>query len=430
LWLVTDQNIVDASFGAYYIITLNSQSLFNVKIIFEENMNQFIFTSESVTEGHPDKVCDAISDAILDELLRQDPESHVACETLVTDSMVVVSGEIRTNGFVEVEKVVKDTLKNIGYTHADYGMNAEDVQVISKLHQQSPEIAQGVDESDNHEQGAGDQGLMFGYACNETEELMPLPIHLSHRLTERLSELRKNGTLPWLRPDGKSQVSVAYENGEPVSISKVVIATQHDDLLEKFKTEEKEHAFIKAEIIEKIILPVLKKCGLPYEDSFIVNGTGRFVYGGPKADTGLTGRKIIVDTYGGYAPHGGGAFSGKDPSKVDRSAAYMARYIAKNIVAADLARRCEVQFSYGIGVAEPTSFYLKTFGTGKYSDDKLMSAAKQLFPLKPGLIIKHLDLKHPRYLETSAYGHFGRNGENFTWEKTDMTQALIELLKK
>ncbi|MEE8336127.1 MAG: methionine adenosyltransferase [Candidatus Neomarinimicrobiota bacterium] len=392
-------------------------------------MNQFIFTSESVTEGHPDKVCDAISDAILDDLLRQDPESHVACETLVTDAMVVVSGEIRTKGFVEVEKIVKDTLKNIGYTDSAYGMNAENVQVISKLHQQSSEIAQGVDESENREQGAGDQGLMFGYACDETKELMPLPIHLSHRLTERLSKLRKNGTLPWLRPDGKSQVSVAYENGEPAAIHKVVIATQHDDLLEKFGSEEKEHAFISKEVIDKIILPVLKECGLPYKNSFIVNGTGRFVSGGPQADTGLTGRKIIVDTYGGYAPHGGGAFSGKDPSKVDRSAAYMARYIAKNIVAADLAKRCEVQFSYSIGVAEPISFYLKTFGTGKVSDESLMAAAIKIFPLKPASIIKHLDLKRPLYLETSAYGHFGRNNNKFSWEKTDMIQKLQELLK-
>jgi len=384
----------------------------------------FLFTSESVTEGHPDKVCDAISDAILDDLLRQDMNSHVACETLATKGLVVVSGEVRTDGFAEIERIVKKTLKEIGYTDESYGMDGEEVRVISTLHQQSSQIAQGVDVSDDHEQGAGDQGLMFGFACTETPELMPLPIHLAHRLTERLSILRKDKTLPWLCPDGKSQVSVQYENGKPISINKVVIATQHDDMLDRFGSEEKEHTFVRSEVIKHIIKPVLENCGFPYDDSFIVNGTGRFVHGGPDADTGLTGRKIIVDTYGGYAPHGGGAFSGKDPSKVDRSATYMARYIAKNIVASGLAEKCEVQLSYGIGVADPTSFYVRTFDTGTISDEKLTEIAKDIFPLKPAQIIQHLDLKSPRYRKTSAYGHFGRIGDNFTWEKTNMVDAL------
>lgn len=391
-------------------------------------MSRFVFTSESVTEGHPDKICDAISDAILDDLLTQDPESHVACETLVTKDLVVVSGEVRTNGFVEVEKIVKETLKDIGYQDNNSGMNADEVKVISVLHEQSSEIAMGVDEQENHEQGAGDQGLMFGFACNETPELMPLPIHLAHRLTERLAELRKDGTLAWLRPDGKSQVSVNYSDGRPVSIEKVVIATQHDNLLSRFGSEEQEHEFVKNEVIQKVIKPVLESAGLPYGNSFIVNGTGRFIQGGPATDTGLTGRKIIVDTYGGYAPHGGGAFSGKDPSKVDRSAAYMARYIAKNIVAAKLADRCEVQFSYSIGVAEPTSFYVKTFGTGRISDDLLTEVAREIFPLKPAEIIQYLDLKRPRYKATASYGHFGRLGDNFTWERTDSVDQLKTMI--
>ena len=386
--------------------------------------NMYLFTSESVTEGHPDKVCDAISDAILDNLLSQDMNSHVACETLATKGLVVVSGEVRTDGFAEIEGIVKKTLKEIGYTDESYGMDGEEVRVISTLHQQSSQIAKGVDVSDDHEQGAGDQGLMFGFACTETTELMPLPIHLAHRLTERLAKVRKNGSLSWLGPDGKSQVTVQYEDGKPVSINNVVIATQHDNMLDRFGTEEKEHEFIQAEVIKHIIEPVLEKCGFPYNESFIVNGTGRFVHGGPDADTGLTGRKIIVDTYGGYAPHGGGAFSGKDPSKVDRSATYMARYIAKNIVAAGLAEKCEVQFSYGIGVAEPTSFYVRTFDTGTISDKKLTEIAKNVFPLKPGQIIQHLDLKSPRYRDTAAYGHFGRKGDKFTWEQTDMVEAL------
>ena len=389
-------------------------------------MSKFVFTSESVSEGHPDKVCDAISDAIVDDFIAQDPESHVACETLATKGTVVVSGEVRSNGSVDVEKLVKKTLSEIGYNNEEYGMDHQNVNVISMLHEQSSEIAQGVDEGTglHEEQGAGDQGLMFGYACNETTELMPLPIHLSHRLVERLTDLRKDGTIPWLRPDGKSQVSVAYENGKPVSITNVVIATQHNNMLDQYGDEKAEHDFVESEVIEKVIKPVLDECGLPYEESFIVNGTGRFVFGGPEADTGLTGRKIIVDTYGGYAPHGGGAFSGKDPSKVDRSAAYMARYIAKNIVAANLAEKCEVQFSYSIGVAEPTSFYVKTFGTSELSDEALTDISGSIFPLKPGGIINHLKLKHPRYRSTAANGHFGREDDLFSWEKTDMVDAL------
>ena len=389
-------------------------------------MNKFVFTSESVSEGHPDKVCDAISDAILDNLLAQDPDSRVACETLATTGTVVVSGEVTSKGFVDVERVVKDTLGEIGYTDKAYGMDNKTVKVLSMLDKQSPEISQGVDEGSglHDEQGAGDQGLMFGFACTETKELMPLPIHLSHRLVERMALLRKDGTIPWLRPDSKSQVSVAYENGKPVFISNVVVATQHNDMLGQLETESAEHAFVETEIIAKIIKPVLDKCDLPYEESFIVNGTGRFVFGGPEADTGLTGRKIIVDTYGGYAPHGGGAFSGKDPSKVDRSAAYMARYIAKNIVAAGLAEKCEVQFSYSIGVAEPTSFYVKTFETGSMTDEALTEIARFVFPLKPGGIIRHLKLKHPRYRQTAANGHFGREDDLFTWEKTDMVDTL------
>lgn len=387
-------------------------------------MGTYLFTSESVTEGHPDKVCDAISDAILDNLLRQDPNSRVACETLATTGLVVVSGEVTTSGFVQVEKIVKETLAEIGYTDSAYGMNNQKVKVNSCLDAQSPEIAQGVDADDVANQGAGDQGLMFGFACNETPELMPLPIQISHRLTERLTILRKNGTLPWLRPDGKSQVSVNYDNGNPISVETVVIATQHDDMLEKFGSEEKELEFVKKGVIEHVIKPVLDSFNYPYSNNFIVNGTGRFVFGGPEADTGLTGRKIIVDTYGGYAPHGGGAFSGKDPSKVDRSATYMARYIAKNIVAADLADKCEVQLSYGIGVAEPTSFYVKSFGTGKFDDEKLTKIALNVFPLRPGEIVEHLKLKYPRYRKTAAYGHFGRELDEFTWEKTDMVEIL------
>jgi len=388
-------------------------------------MSKFLFTSESVTEGHPDKACDAFSDAILDEILSQDNGAHVACESLATKGLVVISGEVRTTASIDVDKVVKDAIRTIGYDKNNSGVDPEEVEVLSKLHEQSPEIAQGVDSDDASEQGAGDQGLMFGFACKETPELMPLPIQIAHRLTERLTILRKEGTLPWLRPDGKSQVSVKYDGTLPISIEKTVIATQHDDMLNKYGNEESELEFVKSQVVENVIRPVLDSYGYAYEENFIVNGTGRFVYGGPEADTGLTGRKIIVDTYGGYAPHGGGAFSGKDSSKVDRSATYMARYIAKNIVAADLAERCEVQLSYGIGVAEPTSFYVKTRGTGKMGDDELTRLARDVFPIKPGEIVAHLDLKKPRYRQTAAYGHFGRELEQFTWEKTDMVDALL-----
>jgi len=391
-------------------------------------MSEFLFTSESVTEGHPDKACDAFSDAILDEILSKDNEAHVACESLATKGLIVISGEIRTTASIDVDKVVKDTIRTIGYHKNNSGVDPENVEVLSKLHEQSPEIAQGVDSSDITEQGAGDQGLMFGFACKETPELMPVPIQIAHRLTERLTKLRKDGTLPWLRPDGKSQVSVKYNDKRPISIDKTVIATQHDDMIAEYGSEASELEFVKSQIIEHVIRPILESYKYDYEDNFIVNGTGRFVYGGPAADTGLTGRKIIVDTYGGYAPHGGGAFSGKDPSKVDRSAAYMSRYIAKNVVAAELAERCEVQLSYGIGVAEPTSFYVKTFGTGKISDERLTSVCSEVFPLRPGEIVKHLDLKKPRYYVTSAYGHFGRNGESFTWEKTDLVDKLKSVL--
>ena len=391
-------------------------------------MSRFLFTSESVTEGHPDKACDAFSDAILDNILSKDNEAHVACESLATKGLVVISGEIRTTATINVEKVVKDTIKEIGYHKTNSGIDPDDVEVLSKLHEQSPEIAQGVDSEDISAQGAGDQGLMFGFACKETPELMPLPIQISHRLTERLTQLRKDGTLPWLRPDGKSQVSVNYEDGRPVSIDKTVIATQHDDMIGEYGSENKELEFVNKEVVEHVIRPVLDSYGYDYNENFIVNGTGRFVYGGPEADTGLTGRKIIVDTYGGYAPHGGGAFSGKDPSKVDRSATYMARYIAKNIVASDLADRCEVQLSYGIGVAEPTSFYVKTQGTGKKDDETLTKLARDVFPVKPGEIVAHLDLKKPRYRETAAYGHFGRELEQFTWERTNMVETLLKKL--
>jgi S-adenosylmethionine synthetase len=387
-------------------------------------MSRYLFTSESVTEGHPDKICDAISDAILDNLLEQDNESRVACETMATNGLVVVSGEVNTKGFAEVEKIVKETLHEIGYTNLAYGMDDESVMVTSKLHRQSADIAQGVDTSSGKEQGAGDQGMMFGFACKETPELMPLPIQLAQRLTEKLAKERKSGNMPWLGPDGKSQVTVEYEDGIPKSVKKVVIATQHNDMLDKFGSEAKELEFVKKEVIKNIIKPVFEASNVEYEDSFIVNGTGRFVMGGPEADTGLTGRKIIVDTYGGYAPHGGGAFSGKDPSKVDRSATYMARYIAKNIVAANLADKCEVQLSYSIGIAEPISVYAKSFGTGKVSDEKLTEIVKEVFPLKPAEIIAHLDLKKPRYRQTAAYGHFGRDNKLFTWENTDMVEKL------
>jgi len=385
-------------------------------------MNNYLFTSESVTEGHPDKVCDQISDAILDAILQNDPDGRVACETLVTTNLVVISGEISTISHPDYERIARRTIREIGYTDASSRFDADSVKVEIHIDEQSPHIAQGVDVHSDHEQGAGDQGLMFGFACKETPEYMPLPIQLSHRLTEKLANLRKNKTLPWLGPDGKSQVTVEYNGNKPVSINKVVIATQHDNMLDQYENEVDEHHFIKNEIINKVILPVLEQYDVDYKKNFIVNGTGRFVLGGPEADTGLTGRKIIVDTYGGYARHGGGAFSGKDPSKVDRSASYMARYVAKNIVAANLAERCEVQLAYSIGVAEPVSVAINTFGTGIISDEELANGMKQVFDLKPRGIIHSLDLKTPIYSKLASYGHFGREGS--PWEKIDKVSIL------
>ncbi len=388
-----------------------------------------LFTSESVTEGHPDKVCDQVSDAILDGILRNDPNGRVACETLTTTGLVLVSGEITTTTYVDIPSIVRDTLAHIGYTRASYGISATKAAVLTSIDEQSPEISQGVNDTEDHEQGAGDQGLMFGYACNETPELMPLPIVLAHKLTRRLAQHRKSCELAWLRPDGKSQVTVEYDGNTPVAVRKVVIATQHDDLSESYPDEQDEHKFITKEVVKHVILPVLVESGVEFDDHFIVNGTGRFVLGGPQADTGLTGRKIIVDTYGGYARHGGGAFSGKDPSKVDRSAAYMARYIAKNIVSAGLAERCEIQLAYSIGVAEPISVSADTFGTGQLPDTRIAEIIQEEFPLKPRAVIKYLDLLRPIYQQTASYGHFGREEEGFTWEKTDKANDLKKHLK-
>ena len=390
-------------------------------------MSNYLFTSESVTEGHPDKVCDQISDAILDAILKNDPNGRVACETLTTTNLVIISGEITTDNHPDYENIVRKTIRKIGYTDNSSKFSADTVEIQLYIDEQSSEIAQGVNELNDKEQGAGDQGLMFGFACKETPELMPLPIQLSHRLTERLAEVRKNGTLSWLRPDGKSQVTVEYDGFTPISISKVVIATQHDDMLDTYSNEEEEHAFITKEIIENVITPVLDKYEIDYDEHFIVNGTGRFVLGGPEADTGLTGRKIIVDTYGGYARHGGGAFSGKDPSKVDRSASYMTRYIAKNIVAADLAERCEVQLAYSIGVAEPVSINVDTFGTGVLREEELTNIIQNVFNLTPSGIINSLGLKKDIYKELGAYGHFGREG--LPWEKTDKIEQLKQEIK-
>ena len=388
-----------------------------------------LFTSESVTEGHPDKVCDQISDAILDKILAKDPQGRVACETLATTGLILVAGEITTNTYVDIPSVVRQTLMDIGYTKAIYGISATQAAVLTSIDEQSPEISQGVDESKGHEQGAGDQGLMFGFACRETKELMPLPIMLAHSITRRLAQVRKSNELAWLRPDGKSQVTVEYEGTKPVAVQKVVVATQHDDLSESYPKHSDEHDFITREVVKHVILPVLVESGMKFNDHFIVNGTGRFVHGGPQVDTGLTGRKIIVDTYGGYARHGGGAFSGKDPSKVDRSAAYMARYLAKNIVGAELAERCEVQVAYSIGVAEPLSVSADTFGTGRLPDQQLAKIIAKEFPLKPSEIIRHLDLLRPIYQQTAAYGHFGREEKDFTWERLDKVPDLVKYLK-
>jgi S-adenosylmethionine synthetase len=381
-------------------------------------MSSYLFTSESVSEGHPDKVADQISDAVLDAILAQDKRSRVAAETLVKDNLVVLAGEITTGAQVNFDEVARRTIKRIGYTDPTIGFDASTCTVLVAYGKQSQDIAQGVDEGKglDLEQGAGDQGLMFGYACDETPQLMPLPIYLSHRLVERQSELRRDGRLPWLRPDAKSQVTIRYVDGAPDSIDTVVLSTQHAPGMK--------HEQIKEAIIEQVIKPVLPKAHVKGKITYLVNPTGSFEIGGPKGDCGVTGRKIIVDTYGGSAPHGGGAFSGKDPSKVDRSAAYAARYVAKNIVAAGLATKCLVQVSYAIGVARPTSVMVTTQGTGKVSDDKLSELVQKHFDLRPKGIIQMLDLLRPIYEKTAAYGHFGREEPEFTWEATDKARAL------
>jgi len=379
-------------------------------------MTNFLFTSESVTEGHPDKVADRISDSVLDAILTQDKSARVACETLVTTGMAIIAGEITTTAQVTFADVVRETIKEIGYTDPSMGFDWEACAVLVSLDRQSPDIAMGVDEVGDHEQGAGDQGLMFGYATNETPELMPMPIHYAHKLTEQLTRVRKEGKVDFLRPDGKSQVSIRYEDQRPVEIDAIVISTQH--------TPEVTQKEIHEAIMELVIKPVIPDELIAPDIRYFINPTGRFVIGGPMGDCGLTGRKIIVDTYGGHGSHGGGAFSGKDPSKVDRSASYMARYVAKNVVAAGLADRCEVQFAYAIGVADPVSVMIDTFGTGKIPPDRIAEVIREVFSLKPRQIIETLDLLRPIYKETSAYGHFGRELAQFTWEKTDKVDAL------
>jgi len=381
-------------------------------------MTTSLFTSESVSEGHPDKIADQISDAVLDAILAQDPRARVACETLVKTGMVIVAGEVTTEAYVDLEDIARKVVVNIGYDHSDKGFDGNSCAVLNAIGKQSPDIAMGVDETEDHEQGAGDQGLMFGYATNETDVLMPAPITYSHRLVKRQAEVRKNGTLPWLRPDAKSQITFRYENGKPVGIDAVVLSTQH--------SEEISLQDLREAVMEEIIKPVLPAEWLDAKTKYFINPTGRFVIGGPYGDCGLTGRKIIVDTYGGMARHGGGAFSGKDPSKVDRSAAYAARYVAKNIVAAGIADRCEIQVSYAIGVAEPTSISVETFGTGRISDERIVQLVREHFELRPKGLIKMLDLIRPIYFDTAAYGHFGRQEPQFTWEHTDKAAALRE----
>ena len=390
-------------------------------------MARHLFTSESVTEGHPDKLCDQVSDAILDALLEQDPNSRVACETVTTTGLVLVAGEITTNAYVDIQKIVRDTVKEIGYTSSDMGFDAQNCAVLTAIDEQSNDIAMGVDEGLESKEGektedelekvgAGDQGIMFGYACNETPELMPLPISLAHKLSRKLTEVRKSGELNYLRPDGKTQVTVEYEEDQPVRVHTVLISAQHNEgvTLEQ----------IKKDLIEKVIKTTIPAHLLDDETRYFINPTGRFVIGGPHGDSGLTGRKIIIDTYGGYSRHGGGAFSGKDATKVDRSASYAARYVAKNIVAAGLADKCEIELSYAIGVARPLSIFVDTFGTGKLSNEKLVEIVEENFDLRPGAIIRDLDLRKPIYKQTAAYGHFGRTDVDLPWERTDRVEKL------